>query len=207
MAPSIPSVEPDYFSAGETTQWSRTFANYPATAGWAVTYYFAGADVFQVAGVASGDGFTFTLGAQDTSGKKPGTYQFRAYAEQNAGATLQRYLLKIGTVQVLPDITAATPGDFQTHEERTLAILVAALEGRLTADIEDYQVAGKSVRKIPVVELRRLKAEYAWAVYRQRHRGQMGAKVAVNFFPPDGTTGAPDPVGLPPWMIGARYGG
>lgn len=208
MAIPIPSVEPLAFAAGESVQWTRTFANFPPTDGWTLTYYFAGLDTFQVAATTSGAGYAVLIHSWDTSGKPAGTYRWTAYVEQGTPetASFQRYPVADGELQLTINIATAKPGDFQTHEERTLAIIVAALENRLTAQIEDYMIAGKSVKNIPIVQLSRLRVDYAWAVWYQRHQGNVGADVAIAFLPPGGGLGPAEPVTLPAWLTYGRYG-
>jgi len=56
-----------------------------------------------------------------------------------------------------------------THAQTMLAAIEAVLEGRITADIEQYSIAGRSITKIPIAELLKLRSYYkAEAVREQR---------------------------------------
>ena len=59
-------------------------------------------------------------------------------------------------------------GVYQTHAERTFAVIEAALEGRLTKDLESYQIAGRSISKIPVETLMKMRGRYAGLVREER---------------------------------------
>lgn len=177
MTPPVLTREPASFAAGETVKWNRSFADYPSNAGWSCTYYFAGVDVFQVAGVADGaGGFDFTSSADSTATKKPGTYTYIAYAWKGvAGVDLERYEVASGEFTLEKNITSAVAGDFQTHAERMLAAIEARLEGRLAdgADLESYGLAGRQVMKIPAEKLHALRIKYQLEVERIRNGGQL----------------------------------
>ncbi len=89
--------------------------------------------------------------------------------------TIGRFVLS-----VRPDPRSAVNGVFQTHAERVVKILKLALEGRLTKDLESYQIAGRSISKIPIRDLHMLLSRYQAAV-RQEVTGQIGRKVEVGF--------------------------
>lgn len=181
MTPTIPSKEPESFAAGESVQWTRTVADYLASDGYVVAWYFRGAGVADVLGEADGSTWTATLSAKATKGLTPGAYRWRMYAELRGGAeVLERHLLDEGRCTVLQDFAAATDGDTLSHAEKTLRMIDAALEGRITADVEAYTIGGRQVTKIPVETLVRLRAQYVAAVRRQR-TGKFGQKVGVTF--------------------------
>jgi hypothetical protein len=77
-------------------------------------------------------------------------------------------------VQIEPNLATAPAGAFLTHAEKTLGIIELALIGRLTADLESYQIAGRAVTKIPIRELRELRGWYAAEVARAQNPGTLG---------------------------------
>jgi hypothetical protein len=134
-APTPLSSEPTVLPAGETIQWQRVLVNFAPGGGYTPKYYFAGVDVFQVVGQASGNGWLFTVPSTLLATKPAGTYRWTLYAEDTS-TPVNRYRIDNGVLDVTPNIVTAVAGQLQTHEEKTLAILTAAVEGRLTADIE-----------------------------------------------------------------------
>ena len=47
-----------------------------------------------------------------------------------------------------------------THAATMLALIEAKLEGRITADMESYTIAGRQISKIPTAELLTLRSKY-----------------------------------------------
>jgi hypothetical protein len=54
-----------------------------------------------------------------------------------------------------------------THATRTLAIIEAALEGRLPRGLETYVIDGQSIAKIPLETLHRMRSYYADEVFNE----------------------------------------
>ena len=60
-------------------------------------------------------------------------------------------------------------------------VVEAALAGRLTSDIQSYQIAGRSVNKIPISELLQIRGRLRAAIWRQNNPGQLGVPFRVQF--------------------------
>jgi hypothetical protein len=84
-------------------------------------------------------------------------------------------------MNIEPNVSIAAAGAFNSWEERTLAVIEAALSGRLTADIQSYQIAGRAVTKIPVGELLQIRGTLQAKIWRQTHPGQLGVPYKVEF--------------------------
>lgn len=171
MAPaSIPTTEPTRAIAGDTWRWNRSVADYSPASGWALTYAFRGAGKLDVAGVANAanNGWEMTVAASATAALKAGVYEWVAYVTKSG----ERYTVDAGRVTVQPNFALANAGDRQSHAERTLAVIEAAIEGRLTADMEEYQIQGRAVKRIPMALLQTLRNRYAFEVTRQRAGGR-----------------------------------
>lgn len=84
-------------------------------------------------------------------------------------------------VNIEPNVSVAAAGAFNSWEERTLAVIEAALSGRLTSDIQSYQIAGRSVTKIPVVELLQIRGNLRAVIWRQTNPGKLGVPYKVEF--------------------------
>lgn len=196
MTPPVPTIEPTAIAAGNTWRWDRVFSGYTPADGWALKYAFR-----YVAAVAftdnqtkldytapaavNGGGWEITIPktvgvGPKTEGLTPGTYRWQAYVEK----ATERYTVAEGVLTVRPNFESAAVGQLQSHAEKTLAIIEAALEGRLTSDIESYQIAGRAISKIPIAELSVLHGKYLSRVQRERNPGQLGRKVEMVFVPP-----------------------
>ena len=146
---------PESFAAGTTVTYRRQLSDYPASGGWTLKLYLAGASTLEKAAAADGDDHIVTLAAADTSGSfAAGLYK---WAERVSHTDGRVYEVASGVVTVLPDLTTATDGGQQEWLERAITAheptnLVVPHEGRLPAGMESYQIAGRAVSKIPVKE-------------------------------------------------------
>ena len=140
---------PDSFAAGTTVRYRRTLSDYPAGDGWTLTLFLAGAKVLQSQAVADGDDHLITLTADDSRGLAAGVYQWVERVQNIAGDV---YEVGAGVLRVKPDLTAATDGSQQEWLERAIAALKLHIEGRMPAAMEQYQIAGRVVSKMPIRE-------------------------------------------------------
>ncbi len=141
---------PDQFAAGTTVCYRRRLADFPASEGWTLQVYLAGASVLAKTAAADGDDFVVTIAASDTAGGfAPGFYK---WVERVTGVGGEVYEIAKGSVTVLPNLAEATEGSEQEWIERAVVALRAHIEGRLPAGMESYQIAGRVVAKMPVKE-------------------------------------------------------
>lgn len=168
---------PDNIYSGSTVSLDLSFDDYAASDGWTLKLYFAGKSVGSVAAIANGSRFTVELSRSFTASLEPGNYAWRAIVTNGT----QDAVAGAGVTRMLANIAEATAGAMQTFEERMLAVIEAVLEGRITADMESYQIAGRAVTKIPVRELVELREVYRLRVEGQRNPGKMRPQMRVTF--------------------------
>lgn len=174
MAPTTPTGPLDLLTAGDSWRWRvADLAEYPHTDGWVLKYRLNGASTAEISPTfpTTGDDAGFWLAemaASETAGLEAGRYRLYGWAEGSGTYAGRKDPVSDTVVEVLADPRAAVAGDFTTHAERTLAVIEAAMEGRLTSDLESYQIAGRAINKIPIHELTRLRGQYAALVARER---------------------------------------
>ncbi len=168
---------PASFEAGTTVKLRRSHADYPASAGWTLTLYLRGVGTLDAEATESGDDYLVTLAADDTAALAAGTYRWVERVEKDG----EVYTAATGVVSVTLDLAVAEAGDAQTHAERTLALIEAALEGRIPQGMESYQVAGRAVTKIPIKDLADLRGIYAAKVWRERNAGKLLPAAQLRF--------------------------
>lgn len=168
---------PDSLRAGTTIKLRRSFANFPTSEGWTYKLTLAGPSTVSVDGTVVTGAFEATLDAAKTAALKPGNYRWI----ETVSLSGEKFTAAEGHIKVERDLEAAAPGDAQTHEERTVSIIEAVLEGRLTDGIESYTIGGRAVTKIPITELRKMLVKYKAAVWRQRNPGKLGQPAKVIF--------------------------
>jgi hypothetical protein len=140
---------PASFTAGETITVLRSPPGFSPVDGYALTLYLNGAAVLNVVATASGSAFLFTLTPTISGKLLPGTYRFTEFASKGT----DRWETARGTLAVQADPREQSAGDATPWAEKTLAVVEAALAGRLTSDMQSYQIANRAVTKIPFGEL------------------------------------------------------
>lgn len=154
--PSIPACEPSELTAGLTWQWRRSLPDYLATDGWALAYLFSGAaGGFEVTASSDGPDHVVAESAVQTAQRPAGSYTVLGIARKGDDA----FPVFRGTIvlSALPDANGPTT----TADERILAAIIAALEGRLTdSGLEEVTINGRQVRYIPLRDLEPLRLKY-----------------------------------------------
>jgi hypothetical protein len=158
VAADIPTSEPSALRAGDTWKWTKTLADYPASA-WTLTYRFKNAaGGFEIVAAASGDDYAVTVAAATTAGYSAGVYSWQA--QVSAGA--EKYTVDTGTLAVDPNLftgTASAAYDARSHARKTLAAIEAWLESR-NAGVAEYEIAGRRMKYIPLPDLLKLRQHY-----------------------------------------------
>lgn len=174
----IPSIEPTEFYAGDTLKWTRRLPDFPAGAGWILSYKFAnkerGIPVDPADVTADGDQFAITIPSAETTVLTPAIYQLIGYVAL-AGA---RYVVANASVRVRQDPAAANePYDFRTQNERILDSINAKIEGR--EDSDEVSIDGRTLKQIPIKDLIYWQQVYAGRVARER--GTLPQSIGARF--------------------------
>lgn len=178
---------PSEITAGTTVKFKRTPSDHPSNDGWTLTLYIAGATKLTVVGVADGlGGYDFTLTPANTDDlTPPGNYDWFERASKGGEVYDSRTspTLRSGVVKVLRDVATAADGDFQSFEEKSLAALQASLTASLTDDIQDYQIAGRAVRLIPLDEKYAMMNTFRQSIELRRRKGRIETPVRATLGP------------------------
>lgn len=159
MAADIPTTEPDVLNVGDTWKWTKTLADYPAST-WALSYNFkSAAGGFAITATASGDDHAVNVAYGTTSGYAAGFYTWTASV--TAGG--ERYIVDSGTCTLNPDFRAGTATaayDGRTHARTVLDAIEAVIENRATVDQQEYEIAGRRLKRMPIADLLKLRQHY-----------------------------------------------
>lgn len=160
-------AEPINATAGDTWTWARTVPDYPASAGWMLSYYFAlGASApKKIDASVSGDGFTATVAATDSATWTPGAYKWTARVVKGS----EVHTVGSGELLVLPDPTASV--DRRTLAERARDAIEAALVASAGDLTVEYELDGIRVKKDRAAAIREL------GVWKARIRTESGAPI------------------------------
>lgn len=198
MPPVIPDQVPVLFTAGETVKFRRALDDFQPP-DWAYKIYFNGAsNIFNKAGTTdSSNAFLITLTPTDLA-VAAGIYRYIERVNNSGNGEV--YTVGEGVVQIELDLATASAGATLTFWEKTLSVVEAALSGRLTSDIQSYQIAGRAVNKIPVKELLQIRGIARANVWKAANPGRMSEPVLVDFVDESNDTFPPtwvDVTGLP----------
>lgn len=165
--------EPTRIYSGDTVTWVETLSGYPASDGWSLTYYFkqAAETPVPIPATGSGDTYSVLIGASTSGLMNPGTYSWTSRVSK--GEVVQT--IGFGTMAVTPDPTRAY--DARSHAEKGLEAVTAALEGRLSDPVTEYEVDGLKVKHMSHKELLELRTLYSAMV--RRGLGKPGIR-AIN---------------------------
>ena len=191
--PVIPIAWPKFITAGTSFKVDRMFENY-GTPGWQLSVVFAGLFVTsfnttpQITADPDGETWHIVLAPADTQPLNPGGGASLPYTvvERLTGTDGEVYDVSVQKLMISPNIALANPGDYQTNEEKDLAAAQAALTTRIAGGmVENYSIAGRSISKLSIPQLRQLIGGLKWLVYRQRNPGRIGIPGEFEFRPTD----------------------
>ena len=162
---SIPTSEPLTVRAGETWQWTRALAQYPAP-DWTLVYRGVNADsAFTLTASADGSAHLIDAGPDTTEDIAPGRYDWIAQVTDGSDV----FGIGEGSITVLPDLSDATSHDGRSQARRILEAIDAMVEARATdGDIDVVKTAiGARVTEYRLDQLLKLRQHYAAIVARE----------------------------------------
>jgi hypothetical protein len=168
---------PESFSAGTTVAYTKSFTDYPAST-WTLTLYIAGVIVDSFVAVADGDAFLVTIPA-DTA-LEPGYYQWVERVAYDGAV----YEVDAGKLTVNDNLATARDGDSQLWLERAIPVLRAHVEGRLTAGMHSYAIAGRAVTKIPIDEAVKMLDRFEGRLARIKNPDKVSRLGVISFVKP-----------------------
>jgi len=178
---------PPTFAAGTTVRYRRSHADYPASAGWALTLWLNGAtSIAHVDAGTDGDVFTLELTATATAALAPGSYHWAELVTKDG----KTYDPAKGKVAVTVNFATATAGGALSWARRELAIIQKIKEGRIDADVEAYQIGERTWTNIPMAMVWAREA-YLNRLIDAEERGCVIRSIPVAFLPPGAK---------PPWF-------
>jgi len=181
MAPTIPTIEPTSARAGDSWLWTAggSFASYPATDGWALTYELRGAQKITLGSIAgevtaNGTGWDVVVPASRTAGFSADSCQFAA-------------VLALPDLELLPSLVLAGAGDMVEWARTQLANVNKAIASRIAGDEpEGYTIDGEQVVRIPLEKLFALRIRFSNEINQAVNPQSFGRRVDTAFV----TTGA-----------------
>jgi hypothetical protein len=167
--------EPREIVAGDTASWVESFADYPASAGWALTYELRGATKMSLTAsecVAAGDGFVVTIPASATDDWLAGWYAYQGYVTKSG----VRHMVSSGMMEVKANLTAvSTAYTALSHARTCLAETEAAIARFLLQPFDSISIGNRTLTRVKIVDLVKLRDRYRYEV-RQEEAAERIAK-------------------------------
>ena len=172
MAYTVPTSEPSSVRAGDLVTWTKTLDDYPANAGWVLSYALVKTGLrIAFTASASGADHLVSVPAATSAAWAAGSYQWVARVTK----TTEIYTVGSGTLQILPDLAAASTGyDARTHAQKTLSALESWIEGRDIA-VAEYEIAGRRLKTIGTGDLLKLRDRYRQEVKAEDNATRLAA--------------------------------
>lgn len=149
--------------AGDSSDWTTTLTDYPASSSWVAVCVFQkpGKEPLRIEATASGADHAFRLEAEQSATLEPGrwTWAMRVAKDTTTKTVRQGEMV----VRPNPEAVAA-----ETHPEKCLKLLKAAIEARFVDVQESISILGQDITKIPAGELHRLLNLYQSQVNHER---------------------------------------
>lgn len=160
--PTIPTRFPDVIRAGDTLKFTRSLSDYEPDDGWTLSYALTNADnTISFSATNSSNTHLVNVDSVTTNGWTAGTYQWVGYVESSDSPT-ERYTVESGTVEIKTDLSDAA-FDGRSHVKKTLDLIEAEIEARVSGSTESYSIAGRSLSKTPMEQLIEMRSKYrAW---------------------------------------------
>jgi len=164
---------------GNTWDWSVMADDYSAADGWALKLYLVPRFASPAQAPIVLDSVAGTDGAShrfQRTASQSGTYKAGQYGFQtNAVKATEVYTLDgtywSGEVTLFPNPADLTQGtDTRSQDETALAAIDAVLANRATVDQQEYSIGDRSLKRMTVDELIRLRAYFQSRVNQQRAR-------------------------------------
>lgn len=145
--------------AGDTLQFTTSVPDYPASAGWTLTYRLVprtSGTAISFDATADGDDYDIEVGASTTDDWTAGEYSWSAYVSK-AG---ERHTVDQGTVKIQPNPSVVAAYDARSHARKTLDAIQAVIQNRATQAQKSYSIGGRSLEHTPFADLLELESVY-----------------------------------------------
>ncbi len=172
---------PASFSAGTTVEYRRQLSDYPASGGWTLKLYLAGAKILTTEATADGADHLITIEAEDTAGLLAGVYKWVERVSKTVDGTKKSYDVASGAVTVTADLAQATDGSEQEWAEQAITVLQAYINRRLPSGMESYQINGRTVTSLSIPEARKELASLRAELARVANPGRVFRGIPVTF--------------------------
>lgn len=174
--------------AGDSINWVDSFPNFLPYDGWALkarlTPRNPTAAILVIDAVVENDQFKIVANATATATLSAGLYNLVKWVERDD----DRHTVEHSTIEVLPNpATMAPGGDTRSHAAKMVDMIQAVLEGRASKSVQEYKIADREMKYIPIPELIVLLDKYKALLAAENRANsvnkgaRLGRKIQVRF--------------------------
>jgi len=165
--------------AGDSVSWQLALVDYPASAGWVLSYAFRGPGSISLTGTATVDDHLVSITPAISATWAPGLYTGQAYISNGS----ERYTLEESLqLEVLTNLaTSAANFDPRSANQKILDAIDAVLANAATTDQKEVEIAGKRITRFERDTLRKFRGSYAHKVWQERNPGQLAPTISFDF--------------------------
>ncbi len=147
---TVPTTEPATIRAGDFITWVKTLTDYPASAGWALSYTLINAAVkITINASASGADHLVSVAAATTGSYAAGSYTWMARVTKGT----EIYTVETGSMQILPNLAALSTYDGRSHAKVMVEAIEAAIQGRASSVQLRMAINNRSIEYLSPTEL------------------------------------------------------
>ena len=147
---TVPSIEPQTIRAGDLISWSKSLQDYPANAGWSLTYTLINADTkITINASASGADHLVSVDAATSAAYAAGSYTWMARVTNDA----EIYTVAVGSLTIQPNLAALTTFDGRSHAKVMVEAIEAAIQGRASSVQLRMAINNRSIEYLSPTEL------------------------------------------------------
>jgi hypothetical protein len=175
MAPTVPVGEPLSLQIGTTWSWKRPEStDFPVADSWVYTYYLLGltSNNFVATNSIATHDFSVTVTAATTAGYSAGVYRWELRASLSGAV----YVVDTGSFDVTENAAVTAATDHRSANAIKLQRIDDEILARITGDgsaNDSYTIGTRQLSKLPMSDLRHMRAVYAAAVERERFGGAL----------------------------------
>lgn len=182
----MPRQVPQTFLAGDTIKFTFDATPYSSTDGYGLSLKLSGpsgspqkTSYTANANTTSGTKFDVRITPAESANLASGLYSYAVVVSDNTDS----YTVESGTlnVEVRADLSGAT--DLRSHNQKVYDAICALLEGRVTSDVASYTIAGRTLTKMSISDLLKLKEHYKELVASEQQKVGSGPKKLFVRFP------------------------
>ena len=179
---NYPTVEPASLVIGDRWAWKRTNLTDYAPASYTLTYeaiqkVASTPASFTVTASGSGTDFVVEVASATTAGYEPGEYAWRSFITRTSDG--ERIALSHGSWTLVANF-ATSEADPRSHNQRTLDLIEAMIEGHVVDDVQSYSIGGRQMALMSGDELRGWKNYYQARVWADERRDRAAQGLAHN---------------------------